>query len=104
MPSIEGRVDDAFQQIAGRDGVVTATTNGQHKQGSLHGKGLAVDLRGRDLTDAQSKKVRDILKKNLGPDYDVLWETSPKNRDNNHIHVEYDPKNKPTGTSGERCP
>ena len=103
MPAIEAPVDDAFQEVADRDGVVTATTNGQHNKGSLHSKGLAVDLRGKDLNDDQGKRVRNGLKKTLGPDYDVVWETFPKNPDNNHIHVEYDPKTKPKPPHEEVC-
>ena len=94
MTRIEGRVDRAFREVAGRDGFVTATTNGQHKRGSKHYEGNAVDLRGRDLTDAQGRRVRDLLKESLGPDYDVLWETY-RDRNNNHIHIEYDPDIKP---------
>lgn len=35
--------------------------------------------------------IRKSLQDALGPDYDVLYETY-KNKDLNHIHIEYDPK------------
>lgn len=62
---------------------ITSVCDGQHKQASLHYKGLALDIRtwgikGREL------RVVEALKKALGDDYDVVLEAT-------HIHVEYDP-------------
>ena len=65
--------------------MVTSTTSGTHKSNSLHYKGLAIDLRTRDLTYKESLDFYLFLKRNLGKDYDVLLYKT-------HIHIEYDPK------------
>lgn len=66
--------------------VITSGRDGKHMAGSLHYVGRAVDLRSRDLgTDAIKVAVLNDLKKELGADYDVLFE-------GDHYHVEYDPK------------
>lgn len=61
---------------------ITSCTDGQHKEGSLHYEGLAVDLR---LPNAGKEKVVGQLAGRLGTEYDVILEAD-------HIHVEYDPK------------
>jgi RHS repeat-associated protein len=81
---IEATVDQAFQASAKRDAIVTYTTNGKHKENSLHYLGDAVDLRTRDLSKAQVKEIVTRLRKDLGDAFDVLNE-------GDHIHVEYDP-------------
>lgn len=68
----------------GAECVITAGTDGKHMEGSLHYKGLALDLRtfnvpGRELA------ICNQIKQALGPDYDVIIEKD-------HIHLEYDPK------------
>lgn len=66
--------------------VVTSITDGKHKEGSLHYKGLAFDLRTRDLSETEKQKILFRLKYLLEPQgYDVLIEAD-------HIHIEYDPK------------
>ena len=65
--------------------VITSLLDGNHMSGSLHYKGLAVDLRTRHLTKSQRTKARDRLHVGLGPEFDVVLEKT-------HIHVEYDPK------------
>ena len=69
----------------GADLVITSLLDGTHMPKSLHYKGLAVDLRTRHLTKNQRTKARDRLHVALGPEYDVVLEST-------HIHVEYDPK------------
>lgn len=62
------------------DGVRPITGN----ERSLHPHGLAVDLRTRDMLE-KGKDIRpaaDLLKYNLGKDYDVLTYKT-------HLHVEY---------------
>ncbi len=81
---IEAPVDRVFNSIAGRDSIVTFTTNGTHRPDSLHPFGDAIDFRTRDLTDDQRRRVRDLLAESLGDDYDVLDE-------GDHIHIEFDP-------------
>lgn len=66
--------------------VVTAGTDGQHKTGSLHYLGLAVDLRTRELSPTDLDYIYHKLNSILDPmGYDVLKEDT-------HIHIEYDPK------------
>jgi len=61
--------------------VITSTYEGHHSEGSLHYADLAVDLRRHN----QGALVRAELRDKLGMDYDVVLE-------DDHIHVEYDPK------------
>jgi hypothetical protein len=84
MTSIEGTVDNIHNTHANRDAVVTFTTNGTHSPNSLHYSGNAVDLRTRDLTQAQINNIVENLQEQLGDDYDVIFE-------GDHIHIEYDP-------------
>jgi len=82
--SIESIVDRAFNSTAGRDAIITYTTNGRHRQNSLHYSGYAIDLRTRDLTSSQKGQAAEILRGALGVNYDVIVEPT-------HIHLEYDP-------------
>jgi len=52
---------------------------------SLHYKGLAIDLRTRDLKSGVAEKLIRLLKEKLGRSYDIVLEPD-------HIHLEYDPK------------
>jgi hypothetical protein len=61
---------------------ITSVTDGAHMAGSLHHAGLAVDLR---LPSANADKIIAQLAIRLGAEYDVVLEQD-------HIHVEYDPK------------
>ena len=81
---IENTVDTVFKDIAGRDAIVTYTTNGTHMPNSFHYSGLAVDLRTRDLTNKQIKQIVRQLRNTLGSSYYVVFH-------DNHIHIEYDP-------------
>ena len=74
----------------GSDCVITAGIDGSHSRGSIHYKGLAVDLRAHHIPDEDRAPILDALRKNLGDDFDVLLEndTTP----NVHYHVEFDPK------------
>jgi len=62
---------------------VTSLTDGVHRTDSLHYKGLAVDIRVRDLHNSPNVLCADLASA-LGQDYDVIFEID-------HIHVEYDP-------------
>ena len=79
-------VDKVFNEIAGRDAIITSAREGNHSRNSRHYSGQAIDLRTRDLTPDKIEKVRVKLQNSLGKDYDVVKEET-------HIHVEYDPKN-----------
>jgi len=84
ITSQENVVDSVFDSIAGRDAILTFTTNGTHSPGSFHYSGNAGDLRTRDLSDEQRRRITEMLRDSLGPNYDVLNE-------GDHIHFEYDP-------------
>jgi hypothetical protein len=64
--------------------VVTSVTDGQHKAGSLHHTGRAVDLRNPSNGGLIGSIVA-MLRSRLGADYDVIPEVD-------HIHIEHDPK------------
>lgn len=64
---------------------LTACMDGKHKQGSLHYKGFAVDIRSKHIPDDKRAAVVAAIKATLGRDYDVILEPT-------HFHVEYDPK------------
>ena len=70
--------------------VVTSLKDGKHGPNSLHYSGLAVDVRSKHLMQEESRKVFFALRNDLGPDYDVLLEAEGK--ENEHFHIEYDPK------------
>lgn len=63
--------------------VITSITDGKHKEGSLHYKGLAFDL--RLPRNIQPTIMANELRVALGSGFDVVLEAD-------HIHVEFDPK------------
>jgi len=84
--------------------VFVTSANDSHGPGSLHSHNLAWDVRTHpisltttrigaivastyDALDELALKWVEQLKATLGPDYDIIYE-----RDNKHIHIEYDPK------------
>jgi len=60
---------------------VTSTYEGNHSKGSLHYANLAVDIGSKNIT----QKMIDDIRNHLGVKYDVVDE-------NDHVHIEYDPK------------
>ena len=73
--------------------VVTSLKDGKHSVNSLHYSGLDVDIRSKHLTREESRKVFFALKNDLGIDFDVLLEN--EGTENEHLHVESDPKVRP---------
>lgn len=69
----------------GFDFVLTEGTGGAHRADSLHYRGYAIDVRSRDIPEAERVHVRDAARRLLGPDYDVILESD-------HFHIEYDPR------------
>lgn len=63
----------------------TAGTNGSHSRNSLHYAGLAIDLWWQGVRGPGGKTISDKVREDLGPQYDVIYETS-------HLHIEYQPK------------
>jgi hypothetical protein len=69
--------------------VVTAINNGDHKVGSLHGSGFAVDLRTKPV--GLARQLVEAIRNKLKPlGFDVLFEYEGQDRE--HCHIEYDPK------------
>jgi hypothetical protein len=67
------------------DFVITAGLDGQHKEGSKHYIGQAVDIRSRNI---ESKLIPTIVREcklALGRDFDLVQEDT-------HLHLEFDPK------------
>lgn len=65
--------------------VITSLSDGTHKQGSLHYRGYAADLRTRDIPPQNVPTLVRDLRRSLGTDFDVVVE-------GDHIHIEYDPQ------------
>lgn len=90
LPFIEQAHDDAGIT---RGAVITSGTDGKHMKGSLHYKGLAVDLRTSDLNVVQVSALAENLRIRLNGDrkadrpYQIIVESTPV-----HIHIEYQPK------------
>lgn len=67
---------------------ITSAVEGQHMQGSLHYKGMAIDVRlpsSREKLAGAIPAVLLALRQDLGAQFDVVLEKD-------HIHVEFDPK------------
>ena len=80
------RADNISQTAFGKEAVTTSILDGKHSKGSKHYDGNAFDLRIYIYTKEQVNDYVELLKNELGPDYDVVLE-------DDHIHIEYDPKN-----------
>lgn len=64
---------------------VTSCTEGKHSRGSKHYVGAALDLRTRNVSQAEAVEAVQKLRVGLGADFDVVLEST-------HIHIEFDPK------------
>ena len=62
---------------------ITSGNDGTHKEGSLHYKNRAIDIRTKDMAFALEVSTKLGLK--LGRNFDVIEEV-------NHIHIEYEQK------------
>lgn len=74
----------------GADAVVTAAVDGSHSRGSLHYVGLALDFRMKHVGPSEKASVAKTMTESLGLLYDVVWEDA--GGVNEHLHVEYQPK------------
>ena len=69
--------------------IVTSCNDGQHMTNSKHYTGNAVDLRTK--TVGLARQLVEAIKVQLKPlGYDVIFED--EHGDNEHLHIEYDPK------------
>jgi hypothetical protein len=64
--------------------VITSATDSKHGEHSHHYKGLAIDLRTRDMDGNQKQIITSDIQKQLGTEFQVIFEVD-------HIHIEYDP-------------
>lgn len=77
-----------------KDMVITSANDGDHhgngSNNSLHYENRAWDIRTHHLTDEEQQTMLAFLKKELGDDWDVLFEAA--DTINEHAHCEFDPK------------
>lgn len=90
-------VEDVYLRVCIHTGyisefVVTSIADSVHaEKASLHYAGAAFDFRIHDITDNLTKaSLRAEVEAALGQDFDVVLEEP--GTDNEHIHVEYQPK------------
>lgn len=92
-----------IREVFDRNGIQAIFTSGLDEAvgrlaTTLHDLGRAVDLRSFHIaSEAKKKKIRDELQEALGPDFDVLYETTKYNEFNElvrmqHFHIELDKK------------
>jgi len=93
-----GVVEDTYREIFGREVVITSGRRAPTSGGSSkHGTGEAMDIRSKDLSEADERILAGAIARRLGEDFDVVVEgdfaPNPAYRKRSrHIHVEYDPK------------
>lgn len=74
--------NDVYARL-GHECVVTSCLDSQHRSGTLHKHGFAVDLRTKHIpTEKQSALASEIATR-LGPQFDVILESD-------HLHIEFD--------------
>ncbi len=94
VPAVEA-ANEVAHQLTGEPTTITSGLDGEHKDGSLHPEGLAVDVRRVDrVVDqfgrvhfpdlAQAIEQTNAIRAELGDDYDVILEAT-------HVHIEFDP-------------
>ncbi|WP_211219525.1 hypothetical protein, partial [Desulfovibrio aminophilus] len=98
--NLDPRITNQYETIGrifhenGAKVVISSANDSIHSPNSLHYKNLAIDIRAKKYNRTIMLKIQNKLSKELGKDYDVLYEEYPDDPDNNHIHIEYDPKGK----------
>jgi LysM repeat protein len=89
------RTVEAVAQAARRLGlptpVITSGNDSRHRDGSLHYENRALDFRGNNISAAQGIALQNEVRRILGSQYDVIFETF-RNTSNNHLHIEFDPR------------
>lgn len=82
-------VDCIYRKYVYEICVITSANDSTHSEKSLHYSGNALDFRTKTIGPLKATIVAEI-KAALGPDFDVILEGL--GTDNEHLHVEYDPK------------
>jgi hypothetical protein len=80
LPTIDNVISSVASYL-----VITSALDGKHMAGSMHYKGLAIDVRLPSVEKVANMHIVSILRDRLGFNYDVVLES-------NHIHIEYDPE------------
>ena len=78
----------AIQRLCDEYGIefwITCGTNGKHKRSSAHYKGLAIDVRSRDLRAVDKDRFAIELQARLQNEFDVIAHRT-------HFHCEWDRK------------
>lgn len=71
--------------------VITSANDSTHGANSLHYQGNAIDLRTKNIpSNLGAILISQEIRNKLTKDFDVMLESIGK--ENEHIHVEYDPK------------
>ncbi len=76
--------NDVYRQF-GYNMTKTSVDDSKHGPTTLHGKGLAFDIRTKDLKPGDGQKITQEIISCLTQDFDVIFE-------GDHIHIEYDKK------------
>lgn len=76
-------------QSKGIECVITSANDSVHGERSLHYKGNALDFRTKNYP-GDKRWLKEEIAANLGQDFDVVYEDP--DGDNQHIHVEYQPR------------
>lgn len=85
----------AIFHFHGSDCVVTSALDGHHNINSLHPKGLAIDLRTKNLDESTVRAIHNELRDALRPfGFDIVLEhpLATVATTAAHLHIEYDPK------------
>lgn len=83
MVLILPKIEKLYEAI-GKELVITSGTDGIHSIGSLHYKGLAIDIRVPYLTLNANRPFVDMIRLVLNINFEVILEKD-------HIHIEYNP-------------
>lgn len=89
-------INDLFRIYYNTNCTITSVNDSTHGADSLHGVGRAIDFRTKhiaigDLDRAEKLRfLRQRVADALTSEFDVVLEAV--NKDNEHLHVEYDPK------------
>lgn len=79
-------IDEIYRDV---ECIITSANDSKHGANSWHYKGRALDFRTKTYA-GDKQALRDEIKSALGQDFDVVLEALGE--DNEHLHVEYDPK------------
>jgi len=82
-------VDSIYTANGNLECWITSANDSKHSERSWHYKGRALDFRTKTYAGDRVELLNEV-KEDLGADFDVLLEGL--GTDNEHLHVEYDPK------------